>query len=173
MSTRAAVRTEQLTPTGQTVGWFYAAAAALGAATLATLLNWYPHEDVSEAIGKFVSTGTAIGSLLCLAALWQREPTQKLAAAAIAIGAFGVAWAASFTALPDPPAGLGDPQNDLRMVAAGFAAGGALGLLFTVLRGPQDRQWAHVPLILVLGFLAIGSAITLITTAPAAFGLDL
>jgi len=158
----------ELTASGTTVTWFYAAAAAVGSATLATLLGWYPHDD-AESIGKFASTTTALGSVLCLAATWQRRTTQKLAAVAIVIGTFGVAWAASFTALPDPPAALGDGLNDFGMVSAGIAAGGALGLLFTALRGHQGRPWAHVPMILVLGVLAIGCAITLITTAPEAF----
>lgn len=154
---------------GDGIGWFYAAAALVGWATLATLLGWYPHDDVAESVGKFAGTATAIGSLLCLGAIWQRRPTQILAAIAIVIGTFGVAWAASFTALPDPPAALGDDQNDFAMVSAGFAAGGALGLLFAALRGDQGRRWAHVPMILALGVLAIGCTVTLITTAPAAF----
>lgn len=169
--TTAAPTTALRTATGDGIGWFYAAAALVGAITLSSLLAWYPYEDMAESIGKFVSSASTIASLLCLAALWQRRRAQTLAAIWIIIGGFGVAWAASFTALPDPPAALGDAQNDLRMVAAGFAAGGGLGLLFTVLRGDSGRPWAHVPLIFAIGVLGIATTITLVATAPDAFPL--
>jgi len=171
VASRTAPATLPPSATGDGIGWFYAAAAIVGAVTLTTLLTWYPFDDIAESIGKFVSTSSAVGSLLCLAALWQRRPAQVIAAIAILIGGFGVAWAASFTALPDPPAELGDRENDLRMVAAGFAAGGGLGLLFTVLRGERGRSWAHVPLIFAIGVLAIATGITLLAVAPDSFGV--
>lgn len=151
----------------------YLGAALIGAMTLGTLVARYPYEDVSESIGKFAATTALVTGALCLLATFRRKPIVSLAALFIIGGAAGVAWAAELTALPSATDVLGDPANDLRMVAAGCCAGGALALTFASLFRTGFKRPLHALFGLLHVVLGGFTALVLVSVAPASYNVGL